>query len=330
MKSQPVKNEKDRSLIKCFWESQPTGCTKGAHCPFLHVNNFRPYDDPYVPEAVVPPTIFPISGGKIIVNKTKLNEIALSNPAVATAAQNRTVLPPRIPIKQRLGHKKIVEEDAKTELFEYDSEEESLRKGAISTIDLRKRLSSKRRHSTSLDEASDIETEVKIRSVVKKVKKPVKEKKRKKEKKAKKDLLREISPIPKKNNDAYFDDDSDESNDTLAQRIAAQRERKRSKSGTTTKKNRTKSSPEQRSVEIVPTDKISRSSDKKNRSKTKGGSKRQTSLSQDDKDSVRSVIDDVDALLNSSAPLPLSDTSAKNAANESHDVMKELDELINS
>ena len=55
---------------------------------------------------------------------------------------------------------------------------------------------------------------------------------------------------------------------------------------------------------------------------------RKTSLNPEEKDSVRSVIDDVDALLKSSDHvLPLSDSSAKN---DSHDVMKELDELINS
>ena len=64
--------------------------------------------------------------------------------------------------------------------------------------------------------------------------------------------------------------------------------------------------------------------------KTKKSSKaaRKTSLNPEEKDSVRSVIDDVDALLKSSDHvLPLSDSSAKN---DSHDVMKELDELINS
>ena len=55
---------------------------------------------------------------------------------------------------------------------------------------------------------------------------------------------------------------------------------------------------------------------------------RQASINED-KDSVRSVIDDVDALLKSADPLPLSDSSSAKH-DSSHDVMKELDELINS
>lgn len=184
-----IKNEKDRSQIKCFWESQPTGCTK-AHCPFMHGNRVVLKQNSYIPDATVPASPLPgsIPGAvksKIIVNKNKLEEIALSNPVVATAA-NRTVLLPKgkITVKHRLGKRmdeNITEDISNEHSAEIDSEEESLRRGAISTIDLRKRLSSKpveapiaskRRHSSSDADSkgSDIEAEEtpKIRSVVKK------------------------------------------------------------------------------------------------------------------------------------------------------------------
>lgn len=326
--------EKNRSQIPCFWEAQPTGCSKG-NCPFMHV---KIKHDPYVPEAVVPATIFPINGGgKIIVNKNRLDQIALSNPEVASVA-NRTVLPPgggparKIPIKQRLGYKMEESNEFDDYSGEIDSEEENLRKGAISTIDLRKRLTSKRRHSSS-DGSADIEPEVKIRSVVKKVKKEKKEKKKhKKEKRAKREetknnrASKEMSPqiLSKRNNHDFSEDDSD--NDTLAQRIAAQRDKnkkgaKKSSNDHGSKKQRG-STPE-RSVEIVDKKSPNNSDSKTKKSKAA----RKTSLNEE-KDSVRSVIDDVDALLKSSDHvLPLSDSSAKN---DSHDVMKELDELINS
>jgi hypothetical protein len=325
--------EKNRSQIPCFWEAQPTGCSKG-NCPFMHV---KIKHDPYVPEPVVPATIFPINGGgKIIVNKNRLDQIALSNPEVASAA-NRTVLPPgegsarKIPIKQRLGYKMEESNEFDDYSGEIDSEEESLRKGAISTIDLRKRLTSKRRHSSS-DGSADIEPEVKIRSVVKKVKKEKKEKKKqKKEKRAKREESKnnraskeKTSPIlSKRNNHDFSGEDSD--NDTLAQRIAAQRDKSKKTSKNLSNDHGTKKRDSilERSVEIVD-----KKSPNNNDSKTKKSkAARKTSLNEE-KDSVRSVIDDVDALLKSSDHvLPLSDSSAKN---ESHDVMKELDELINS
>ena len=329
--------EKNRSQIPCFWEAQPTGCSKG-NCPFMHV---KIKHDPYVPEAVVPATIFPINGGgKIIVNKNRLDQIALSNPEVASVA-NRTVLPPgggsarKIPIKQRLGYKMEESNDFDDYSGEIDSEEENLRKGAISTIDLRKRLTSKRRHSSS-DGSADIEPEVKIRSVVKKVKKEKKEKKKhKKEKRAKREEIKnnraskEMSSqilSKSRNNHDFSEDDSE--NDTLAQRIAAQRDKnkkgaKKSSNDHGSSKKQRGSTPE-RSVEIVDK-KSPNNSDSKTSKKSKAA--RKTSLNEE-KDSVRSVIDDVDALLKSSDHvLPLSDSSAKN---DSHDVMKELDELINS
>ena len=128
---------------------------------------------------------------------------------------------------------------------------------------------------------SDIEAEEtpKIRSVVKKVKKEEKrvkkqekrekkeeKRKRKEEKRFRKEksksssrALREISPISKRNKDVPDVDFDSDSGDTLAQRIAAQRDRKRSKNGSSDKKSKKnangdhdqkRSSPE-RSVEIV-------------------------------------------------------------------------------
>merc|ERR1712083_636783 len=197
----------------------------------------------------------------------------------------------------------------------------------------------KRRHSSSQgSNDSDIEPEEapKIRSVVKKVKKEKRERKKKKEKREKKEktkrggrAFREISPISKRNKD-ISDVDSDTTGDTLAQRIAAQRERKRTngKSANSDHSSQKRSSPE-RSVEIVkkesPTSPLSL---KTKRAKAA----RQASLNEG-KDSVRSVIDDVDALLKSSDPLPLSDTSLEIPSakhDSSQDVMKELDDLINS
>ena len=111
--------DKDRSRIRCYWESQPSGCTK-PHCPFMHDQ----LKDPYVPETVEPQPVT----GKIIVNKNKLDEI------VFPVSSGRTVIAPkdgskRLSIKARLGKK--------SEEFLEDSEEEDLRKGAIKTIDLR-------------------------------------------------------------------------------------------------------------------------------------------------------------------------------------------------
>ena len=73
--SNHAKNEKDRSKIKCFWESQPTGCTK-AYCPFMHGKSVVVKHEPYIPETVAPTSPVPGSnpspaavGSKIIVNK---------------------------------------------------------------------------------------------------------------------------------------------------------------------------------------------------------------------------------------------------------------------
>ena len=231
----------------------------------------------------------------------------------------------KISIKERLGYKMEESNDFDDNSGEIDSEEESLRKGAISTIDLRKRLTSKRRHSSS-DGSVDIEPEVKIKSVVKKVKKEKKEKKKhKKEKRAKREESK-INRASKENgrdNPDFSEEDSD--NDTLAQRIAAQRDKskKGAKKSSNDHGSKKRGSTLERSVEIVDKKSPQNSDSKAKKSKAA----RKTSLNEE-KDSVRSVIDDVDALLKSSDHvLPLSDSSAKN---DSHDVMKELDELINS
>ena len=188
-----MKMDKDRSQIPCFWESQPAGCKK-PYCPFLHENPKDPYEPETVAANIIPS---PPIGGKIIVNKKKLDQITLPN---------RTVLAPKRSIKERLGVK--VSED--TEIFEYtDSEEENLRKGAIKTLDLRSRLKTKRKHS---EEEEDYESDHReVRSVVKKVKKESKKKKKdKKEKKSRR----------------HHRNSSDgEEGDTLAKRIAAQRGR---------------------------------------------------------------------------------------------------------
>jgi len=84
----------------------------------------------------------------------------------------------------------------------------------------------------------------------------------------------------------------------------------------------------ERSVEIV--DKSEESSEyvslKKTRKLKVPGSSSSKLGNADDKESVQSVIDDVDALLKSSDPALTSNKSL----NDTVDVMKELDEFINS
>lgn len=279
--------DKDRSKIRCFWEAQPAGCKK-PYCPFMHENP----KDPYEPETVAANIIPNLpAGGKIIVNKKKLDQINLPN---------RTVVPPKPSIKDRLGIK--VADDV--EIFEYsggESEEESLRKGAIKTLDLRSRLSSKRKHSEGEDEYESDHREV--RSVVKKVKKE--SKKHKKDKKEKKE---------KKSKRHRNSEDEEDCGDTLASRIAAQRGR---------------SSPGSHHIDRDPRDRDFRPGKKsfevtiKNR-KAKDRSKGDKVDAKERQESVLSVIDDVDALFKSSEPLPALNESVK-----SDDVMKELDELIN-
>merc|ERR1712088_122683 len=136
--------------------------------------------------------------------------------------------------------------------------------------------------------------------------------------------------------------------DTLAKRIAAQRQKDgpgKSRSSSFTKKNRKSSerkksrkttSPNlERSVEIVNKSDQEESSEyvslKKSRKlKVPGGSsstKSGKNNADDSKESVQSVIDDVDALLKFSDPTAL--TSSK-SLNDSVDLMKGLDEFINS
>lgn len=281
---------KDRSRIRCYWESQPSGCTK-PHCPFMHTQVSK---DPYIPEAVTP---LPASlSGKIIVNPNKLDEFNIGNRTVIATNQ-----PYKPSVKDRLGKK--------TDYFEdyVDPEEEDLRRGAMKTIDLRKRLKRKLASEEEIDEEDhdSVDEEVKMKSVV--VKKPKKDKKEKKKKREKKEKRRK-----------YEDDndiDDNEASSTLAQRIAAQR-------GKSSPGSRSKSE-ERGQDEYLPTS--------TNR-KIKIKSSRKESLNSD-KDSVLSVIDDVDALLKtSSVDLKSPKEGEKNSSDYKNDsdVMKELDDLINS
>ena len=187
--------EKKRTTERCYWESQPTGCLK-PHCPFLHGAIKEPYDPEKVvaitnPDALVTntaTTAAPVMSAaavapKIIVNRNKLDEIMQTTP-------NRMVILPAKPrqaLKDRLGQRVIKEE---IEIHDCsDPEEENLRQGAISTLDLRSRIrnnTTKRKFSEE-DEPeeesySEPETKKVLSSVVKKVKKEKKEKKKKKDK----------------------------------------------------------------------------------------------------------------------------------------------------
>jgi len=282
-----MKMEKNRSRIPCFWEAQPDGCKK-PYCPFMHENPKDPYDPEMVAANIIPN---PPTGGKIIVNKKKLDQLNFPN---------RTVLKPKPSIKDRLG----IKVTDNVEIFEYsggESEEESLRKGAMKTLDLRSRLSSKRKHSEGEDDYESDHREV--RSVVKKVKKESKKaKKDKKERKEKK------SKRHRRNSD-----EEDTDRDTLAKRIAEQRG---------------KSSPGSHHIDRDPRDRDfrpGRSSTYEVTIKNRKAKDRKSSA-KERQDSVLSVIDDVDALFKSSEPLPALDAAS---AAKSDDVMKELDELIN-
>ena len=374
--------EKKRTTERCYWESQPTGCLK-PHCPFLHGAIKEPYD----PEKVVAitnqdalvtntaTTAAPVMSAaavapKIIVNRNKLDEIMQTTP-------NRMVILPAKPrqaLKDRLGQRVVKEE---IEIHDCsDPEEENLRQGAISTLDLRSRIrnnTTKRKFSEE-DEPeeeesySEPETKKVLSSVVKKVKKEKKEKKKKKDKdressskrkRSKKSpssgdgaglavkTLREITPTtakvvrrPRSLSVSSSGGDDSGAEDTLAKRIAAQRQKDgpgKSRSTSSAKKNRKQMSERkkskkttnlERSVEIV--DKSEESSEyvslKKTRKLKVPGSSSSKSGNADDKESVQSVIDDVDALLKSSDPALTSNKSL----NDTVDVMKELDEFINS
>ena len=369
--------EKKRTTERCYWESQPTGCLK-PHCPFLHeaATKVQPYD----PEKVVAIThaasaaatgaVQAAVAPKIIVNRNKLDEIMQTTP-------NRMVILPAKPrqaLKDRLGQRVI-----KTEIEIHDCsdpEEENLRQGAISTLDLRSRIRNNtiKRKFSEEDEPeeeesySEPETKKVLSSVVKKVKKEKKEKKKKKDKyressskrkRSKKSpssgdgaglavkTLREITPTtakvvrrPRSLSVSSSGGDDSGAEDTLAKRIAAQRQKDgpgKSRSTSSAKKNRKQMSERkkskkttnlERSVEIV--DKSEESSEyvslKKTRKLKVPGSSSSKLGNADDKESVQSVIDDVDALLKSSDPALTSNKSL----NDTVDVMKELDEFINS
>jgi hypothetical protein len=298
------------------------------------------------------PSLRTLPQGNIIVNKNKLDQIILP-------VHNRVVLPPRqnkVPIKQRLG----IKIDDNIEVYECtDSEEELLRKDAMQTIDLRKRIiASKRKHSGESDFDSD-EPDVQVKSTIvdkrpKKLKK--KEKKEKKDKKrSKKDkrslaakALQELSPLRKTSSRRSDSEDEMVTLDdslSLAARIAAQRESdgpgsqsiKRRLGGSakdkySSRKRRSSESRIERSVEIVnPPEEEDEEETKKYLSQTRKlkfpRKRTSSSITADEKCTVLSVIDDVDALLNSTDPLPV---GVADSANDSTDVMKELDELINS
>ena len=375
--------DKNRSQIQCYWESQSSGCTK-PHCPFKH-NYIKQSDDPYMPETASPGLI-PIQPSKIIVNKNKLNEIVNSNNS-----SNRTVLSPeasliikaaltpkRIPIKQRLGKRKIDDDDDYKKIdddhddyFE-NSDEERLRKGAIESLDLRKRIDFKRKRYNDhvddryIDEIDDMDDDLehedildedleesKVRSViVKKVhKKEKKEKKKKKEKEKKSKrnsrenrslgatALKEISSRKDRESsksdqsfDKSFDHmespdsgaDSDKNGDTLAQRIAAQREKRSSAASVKSKLSKSpKKSPEKATKEISPS--------KKKSSKSKV---RKSSV-KSDSDAVQNVINEVDAILKTAGSLTNEIIDVKNEKEISdgkndESVINELDQFINS
>ena len=143
--------DKKRNVIPCFWEKQPSGCTK-PHCPFLHEKPKEPYPEveqnaePSVPESTPP---------KIFVNKNKIHELKdqiilpeidyaesfnRSSAGVRGKVSAKARLGTKPSIKDRLGFDqkivRIVESGS-------ESEEESLRRDAMQTLDLRHRLTRK-------------------------------------------------------------------------------------------------------------------------------------------------------------------------------------------
>lgn len=199
---------KKRSTIPCFWEGQAGGCKK-PHCPFLHDAPKDPYpEDMSELMGGVPP-----SGHKIIVNKNKMDQLGgLIWPVKPNAG---SFLAGRVSVKDRLGGNNAqssgikarlggIEPGEELQLFEVDeeeddeavnSEEETLRRGAIQTLDLRSRLAGGTisrivRHVPVSSDEEDKEPDPfvgkKVKSVIKKVKKEEKVKKRLLKKKAKK------------------------------------------------------------------------------------------------------------------------------------------------
>ena len=125
---------KKRTKEKCYWETQPSGCLK-PHCPFFHENIKEPYEPEKIlattspTNAIIPAIPSQLGGGKIIVNRNKLDEIMQTT-------SNRMVIPPALipkkSLKDRLGQRVVKEE---IEIHEYsDPEEENLRQGAIRYI----------------------------------------------------------------------------------------------------------------------------------------------------------------------------------------------------
>ena len=122
--AQKFTNPVDKSLVQCHWETQPGGCTK-PQCQFKH-------------------------NQKVVRN---LIQAALQQ----TGASSKVLINPNHtpkPIKERLGVKDLrqtLKSRSKTP-SEADSEEEELRRSALKTLDLRKRLESKSKVNTSSTE----------------------------------------------------------------------------------------------------------------------------------------------------------------------------------
>ena len=144
--------DKKRDKIPCYWESQATGCQK-PHCPFLHQNIKEPY--PEVLKETGQENARSSNSSKIIVNQSKVGAfrkqllaaaatedyaesvnrgLALSVSRVSAKSRLGEMVRSGVSVKDRLGLKNY-------EITDNDEEEEALRRSAVQTIDLRKRLS---------------------------------------------------------------------------------------------------------------------------------------------------------------------------------------------
>ena len=112
--------DKKRNVIPCYWERQPSGCTK-PHCPFLHDSPKEPH-----PEVLIPPedarsrprpatvAVNPkaMATQKIIVNKNKLEELKdkallpeIDYAEVVNRSRSGAGVKRKLPIHARLGVK---------------------------------------------------------------------------------------------------------------------------------------------------------------------------------------------------------------------------------
>lgn len=68
----------DRSLVPCYWEKQPSGCAKGADCPFKH-EKAATADDATLAAATaisgvaVAAGVAPLTG--IVINRNKVLDV---------------------------------------------------------------------------------------------------------------------------------------------------------------------------------------------------------------------------------------------------------------